>query len=85
MMKTITAVSAQSDFLHLLRSTIREHRQYRIASEDGGAVLLSENEYESLLETLKLLSSPGLYESIKLADKQIAEGDIYSFDEVFEE
>lgn len=84
MMKTITAASAQDDFLRLLRSTIHEHRQYRIASEDGGAVLLSEEEYESLLETLELLSTPGLYQSIQMADKQIAEGDTYSLDEVFE-
>ena len=53
-------------------------------SEEGGAVLLSEEECESLLGTLELLSTSGLYESIKLADKQIAEGDTYHILEVFE-
>lgn len=82
-METITAQSAQDTFPDLLRSAIREHKLYRIASAEGGAVLLSEEEYESLVETLYLLSTPGLYESIKTADKQIAENDTLSFDEVF--
>ncbi|MCL4267512.1 MAG: type II toxin-antitoxin system Phd/YefM family antitoxin [Anaerolineae bacterium] len=84
-METITAIRAQSSLQELLRSTIREHKLYRIAAEDGGAVLLSEAEYESLIETLELLSQPGLYESIKQADKEIREGDTYSLDEVFGE
>jgi antitoxin YefM len=82
-MQTITAETAHIDFRRLLRTTITEHRQYRIASEQGGVIMLSENDYESLVETLELLSVPGFYESIKAADKQIAEGDTYSLDEVF--
>jgi antitoxin YefM len=84
-MQTITAEAAQIQFERLLRATIKEHRQYRIASEHGGVVMLSEEAYESLLETLELLSVPGLYESIKEADKQIAEGVTYSLDDVFGE
>lgn len=84
-METITAVNAQSTLQELLRATIVEHKLYRIASEEGGAVLLSEAEYESLIETLDLLSTPGLYTSIKQADKEIREGETYSLDEVFGE
>jgi len=84
-MKTITASSAQSSFYDLVRAVIKEHKQYRIASEKGGVVLLSEEEYESFVETLELLSTPGLYESIKQADREIAEGNTYSWDEVFGE
>ena len=85
MMQTITATSAKDDLLDLLRATVREHKQYRIAFEEGGAVLLSEEEYESLLETLALLSRPGLYESIKQADLEIREGDTLTMDDVFGE
>jgi antitoxin YefM len=84
-METVTAVHAQSSLQDLLRATIREHKLYRIAANDGGAVLLSEEEYESLIETLELLSTPGLYETIKLADREIREGETYSLDEVFDE
>lgn len=85
MMQTITATNAKNELLDLVRATIREHKQYRIASEDGGAVLLSEEEYESLLETVALLSQPRLYESIKQADLEIREGDTLSMDDVFGE
>ncbi|WP_420628116.1 type II toxin-antitoxin system prevent-host-death family antitoxin [Candidatus Leptofilum sp.] len=85
MMQTITATNAKNELLDLLRATIREHKQYRIASEEGGAVLLSEEEYESLLETVELLSQPGLYESIKQADLEIKDGDTLSMDDVFGE
>jgi antitoxin YefM len=85
MIQTITATNAKNELLELLRMTIREHKQYRIASEDGGAVLLSEDEYESLLETVELLSQSGLYESIKQADLEIRDGDTLSMDEVFGE
>jgi antitoxin YefM len=83
MMQTISAAAAQSDFLKLLKSAAKGHHQYRIASDEGGAILLSEEEYESMVETLELLSTPGFYESVKQADKQIAEGETYSLDEVF--
>lgn len=77
-MKTVTAINAQSDFINLLHTTIKQHKQYRIASDEGGAVLLSEEEYESLLETIELLSVPGFYDSIKQADKEIEVGEVLS-------
>ncbi len=51
--------------------------------EDGGAVLLSEEAYEGSIETLKLLSIPGFYETIQQADVEIGEGDTYSMDDAF--
>ncbi|NKQ34490.1 MAG: hypothetical protein HF973_02620 [Chloroflexi bacterium] len=45
----------------------------------------SKADCESTVETLKLLSIPGFYESIKEADKQIAQGETYSLDEVFDQ
>ncbi|VAW41708.1 hypothetical protein MNBD_CHLOROFLEXI01-3282 [hydrothermal vent metagenome] len=85
MLQTITATNAKEELLNLLRATIREHKQYRIAFEEGGAVLLAEAEYEGLLETLALLSQPSFYKSIKQADLEIKDGDALSFDEVFGE
>lgn len=45
--------------------------------------MLSEEDYEGLVETLELLSVPGSYESVKEADKQIHEGPTYSIEDVF--
>lgn len=41
--------------------------------------------YESLLETAELLSEKGLRNSIKKADKEIANGKVYTANEVFGE
>lgn len=43
-----------------------------------GRFLLSEEEYESLLETIELLSVPGFYDNIKQADKEIEVGEVLS-------
>jgi antitoxin YefM len=83
MMKTITAYDAQNDLFQLVRETVKEYRQYRIVSEDGDAVLLSEEEYESLLETLALLSTPGFKESVAQAVEDIARGETFSMAEIF--
>lgn len=47
-------------------------------------VVMSEEDYESLIETLKLLSVKGFKESIDEADAEIEKGESYSMDEVFE-
>lgn len=43
---------------------------------------LSQEDYESLLETLELLSTPGLLKSIRRARREIARGETYSLEEV---
>lgn len=52
---------------------------------DGDAVLISEDDYDSLLETLELLSTRGLAESIAVARGEIERRERYSLDEVFGE
>jgi PHD/YefM family antitoxin component YafN of YafNO toxin-antitoxin module len=41
-----------------------------VSTKNGNAVLLSESDYNSLLETLHLCSIPGMVESIKAADAE---------------
>ena len=82
-MKTLTATAARSDLFNVLRKTIKGHRQVRISSKEGNAVLLSEEDFESIMETANLLSVPGFMDSIREADKEIEQGDTLSMDEVF--
>jgi antitoxin YefM len=82
-MKTMTATAARSDLFNILRKTIKGHRQVRISSKEGNAVLLSEEDFESIMETAHLLSVPGFMDSIREADKEIEQGDTLSMDEVF--
>lgn len=82
-MTTLTATDARSNLFQLLKETIQGHTPTRISSKEGVAVLLSEEDYESLLETAELISEPKLLTSIKKADKEIMTGKVYSFDWVF--
>ena len=77
-MKTFTATEARNQWFELLRSSVKEHRTYRITSKEGEVVLVSKEDYENLLETLELLSIPGMPKSTQQAKKEIKQGKTYS-------
>ena len=84
-MPTLTATAAKKDFLKLIREANQKHEVYRIHHHDGDIVLLSEEEYDSLVETLQLLSIPGFRESIRTSFKQMQSGETVSFEDAFGE
>jgi antitoxin YefM len=84
-METITATAARSNLFNLIKKAAKEHRQYRVVSKSGEVILLSQDDFESLLETLELLSTPGLLKSIRKAKQEIRKGETYSLNEVFGE
>jgi antitoxin YefM len=84
-MTTLTATDARKDLFDLLRGTNERHEIYHIRYRQGDAVLMSEAEYESLMETLALLSAPGFRDAFEQARVEADSGDTLSFDEVFEE
>ena len=83
-MQTITASQARSQLFNLLKITVKGHRQIRITSKEGSAVVMSEEDYDSLLETLELLSIKGFKDSIDTADAEIERGDLFTIEEAFE-
>ena len=70
----MTATAARQDLFRLVKKSVKGHMPVRITSKDGDAVLISEEDYESLLETLELLSKPGLRQSIAEARADIKAG-----------
>ncbi len=84
-MPTITATNARKDFFEIVKGTVEKHEIYHIRHRKGDVVMMSEDEYESLTETLKLLSVPGFKERFELSQKEITSGDTVTFDEVFGE
>ena len=84
-MNTLTATNARINLFKLLKQTVKGHLQTRISSKEGNAILISEEDYESLLEAVELLSINGLKESILQADKEIENGEVVSIDEVFKQ
>jgi len=45
--------------------------------------MLSEEEYDNLIETLELLSIPGMIKSLDKSVKQMNKGETYSLEDVF--
>jgi antitoxin YefM len=84
-MTTLTATDARASLFDLLRGANERHEIYHIRHRQGDAVLMSEAEYESLMETLALLSAPGFRDAFEQGRLEAESGDTRSFDEVFAE
>jgi antitoxin YefM len=64
-MKVIKADEAQAMLQKLLEETSISHEPIQITSESSNGVLISEEDWRSIQETLYLLSIPGIRESIR--------------------
>jgi antitoxin YefM len=84
-MTTLTATDARASLFELLRGANERHEIYHIRHRQGDAVLMSQDEYESLMETLALLSAPGFREGYLQAVDEAEKDETRSFEEVFGE
>ena len=64
-MTILTASEARANLYRLIDQTAESHEPIFISGKRTGAVLVSENDWKAIQETLYLLSVPGLRESIK--------------------
>ena len=81
-MTSLTATDARRSLFKIVKGAAQKHKVYRIQHREGSAVLLSEDDYDGLVETLELLSQPGFRQSIKRSIKQMERGETFSLDEV---
>ena len=82
-MTSLNASEARQKLFELVKKSVKGHMAIRITSKSGDAVLISEEDYESLLETLELLSTPGMLKSIREAKADIKAGRTKSLKDVF--
>jgi antitoxin YefM len=64
-MTTITATEARRLLYKLLDDVSDSHEPVQITGRRGNAVLVSEDDWRAVQETLHLLSIPGMRESIR--------------------
>lgn len=64
-MTILTASEARANLYRLIDQTAQSHQPIHIAGKRTNAVLLSADDWQSIQETLYLLSVPGMRESIK--------------------
>lgn len=63
-MTTITATEARSNLYRLIDETAESHQPVVISGKRNNAVLVAEEDWSAIQETLYLLSMPGMRESI---------------------
>ena len=63
-MKTLTVTQARKEIYRLLDETSETHEPIQITGKRTNAVLISEDDWRSIQETLYLTSIPGIQESI---------------------
>jgi prevent-host-death family protein len=64
-MTTLTASEARANLYKLLDRVAENHRPIQIAGKRHTAVVISEEDWNAIQETLYLLSIPGMRESIR--------------------
>lgn len=58
------ATNFRKQLFEMLEQTIKYNEPININTKNGNAVLISEEDYNSLMETLYLNSSPGMKETL---------------------
>jgi prevent-host-death family protein len=68
-MTSITVTQARANLFKLLDQTAQSHEPIQITGRRQNGVLLSEDDFRAMQETLYLLSVPGMKESLRKARK----------------
>lgn len=76
----ITASEARARLFPLIEEVNANEKPVTITSKGGNAVLISESEYESILETAYLFSSPANREHLLASIAQADRGETYEVD-----
>ena len=64
-MTTLTASEARANLYRLIDQAAESHKPVLISGKRSNAVLVSEQDWSAVQETLHLLAVPGMRESIK--------------------
>ncbi|MBL0039482.1 MAG: type II toxin-antitoxin system Phd/YefM family antitoxin [Xanthomonadales bacterium] len=73
-MITLTASEARANWYRLMDQVAESHRPILISGDRSNAVLVSEEDWTAIQETLFLLSVPGMRESIKAGIAEPVDG-----------
>lgn len=63
-MTTVNITNARQELFKIASSCIKFNDVVNISTKEGNVIMISEEDYNSLLESLALAGIPGMYESI---------------------
>lgn len=81
-MTNTTITNFRKNVFEYVNQAIQYNDVVNVVTKNGNAVLISEEEYNGMLETLRLMSIPGMVESIReAAEEPIEDCVVYDPDE----
>jgi len=73
-MRAMTVSETRANFGRALDEVVEDRVELVISRKAGDVVLVARDEYDSLVETVHLLSSPANAAALALAQRQVEEG-----------
>ena len=84
--KTMTITEGRKELFKIAEEIQKPDTQYIFTREGKpGVVLMSTDEYDSLVETMEILSDPKIMEDIRKAEEEYERGEYCSWEEVKKE
>lgn len=84
MVKNISTRKLRENLANVIKDVKINFDRYIVSRRgEPEVVLMSVDDYEGWLETIEIMSDKKLMDDIRLARKEIKEGKIYTFEEVF--
>lgn len=85
-MTTLPLAEVRANLSKLVDEAVRTHLRIEVTRQGRrAAVILSAEDYDSIMETLDVLSDPDLMEDLRRGQAEIARGDFHTLDEVGQE
>jgi PHD/YefM family antitoxin component YafN of YafNO toxin-antitoxin module len=81
-MKTYTATTVRKKLFHVFGDISRKQQMCRIKYKEASIVMMHEDDYEELLETIMLLSHPSFKAKFKRAEPEIKQGETHTLEDV---
>ena len=83
MTKTVSITKAREEFPKIVDRANRLLEKYVITvNGKSKAIVMSSDEYDSLEETLEILSEPGALEDIRQAEKEVEDGNYVTLEQL---
>lgn len=84
-MTTLPLAEVRANLSRLVDEAVRTHQRIEVTRNGRrAAVILSADDYDSIIETLEILSDPELMREVREAEAQAERGEVFSLDEVTE-
>ncbi|WP_283611189.1 type II toxin-antitoxin system Phd/YefM family antitoxin [Mycolicibacterium poriferae] len=85
-MTTLPLAEVRANLSRLVDDAVRTHQRIEVTRQGRrAAVILSADDYDSIMETLAILSDQDLMHDIRAAEADAERGEVFTLDEVTEE